>query len=274
MQSAAINGHRIAISAVAFGASRPFLVVVGRAVLVAGKGELVPDVDGRLAGRLVDRLDAPHRANTPFVRTCAARSHKVPVDGVVSGAHTRLGRRRQRRRPRWWRRWRRWRRWRQWRSEAREAPEGMLTTQQAHLHIRMMPRHQPSSVGHPNASISLSSNYQWAISKRQVKCKRTSTSERLDRGRGSPAATAAATARHLGCKGHQRSSVIIKGHQRSSTARHLGCKGHQRSSVAIKGHQWSSTARHLGCKCHQRSSVIIKGHQRSSKVINGSPPGM
>ena len=42
---------------------------------------------------------------------------------LVSGAHTRLGRRRRRRRPRWWRRWR------QWRSEAREAPEGMLTTQ-------------------------------------------------------------------------------------------------------------------------------------------------
>ena len=265
MQSAAINGHRIAISAVAFGASRPFLVVVGRAVLVVGKGELVPDVDGRLAGRLVGRLDAPHRANTPFIRTCAARPHKVPVDGVVSGAHTRLGRRRRRRRrrrPRWWRRWRGWR---QWRSEAREAPEGMLTTQQAHLHIRMMTRYQPSSVGQPNASISLSSNNQWAISKFQLMreviiCNQwPSVGDQQAPGEvqaylhiGKTREGAGLPRRHRRRNGSppgmQRSSKVINDHQRSSKV----IKGHQRLATwdvkAVRGARLGP----LGCECPQK----------------------
>jgi len=265
MQSVAINGHRIAISVVAFGASRPFLVVVGRAVLVVGKGELVPDVDGRLAGRLVGRLDAPHRANTPFVRTCAARSHKVPVDGVVSGAHTRLGRRRRRRRrrrPRWWRRWRRWR---QWRSEAREAPEGMLTTQQAHLHIRMMPRHQPSSVGQPNASISLSSNNQWRHQSSSV---------------GHPNASISFSSNNQWAisKFQVMREVIIcnqwpsVGDQQApgevQAYLHIG-KTREGAGLPRRHRRRNGSPPGM-----QRSSKVINDHQRSSMVINGSPPGM
>ena len=43
--------------------------------------------------------------------------------------------------------------------------------------------------------------------------------------------------------------------------------GHQRSSVVIRGHQWSSEV----ISGHQRSSVVIRGHQWSSEVISGPP---
>ena len=62
------------------------------------------------------------------------------------------------------------------------------------------------------------------------------------------------------------SSVVIRGHQRSSEvisgpptcdANEPVISGHQRSSEVIRG--------------HQRSSEVIRGHQRSSEVISGPP---
>ena len=52
--------------------------------------------------------------------------------------------------------------------------------------------------------------------------------------------------------------MVISGHQRSSEV----IRGHQRSSVVISGHQWSSEV----IRGHQRSSVVISGHPWSSEA--------
>jgi hypothetical protein len=55
----------------------------------------------------------------------------------------------------------------------------------------------------------------------------------------------------------------IRGHQRLSSSEAIIIRGHhhQRSSIAIRGHQRTEAIRG-----HQRSSEVIRGHQRSSEV--------
>jgi hypothetical protein len=119
----------------------------------------------------------------------------------------------------------------------------MLTTQQAHLHIRMMPRHQPSSVGHPNASISLSSNNQWAISKFQVMRE-------------------VIICNQWQSVGDQQAPGEVQAYL------HIG-KTREGAGLPRRHRRRNGSPPGM-----QRSSKVISGHQRSSKVINGSPPGM
>ena len=55
----------------------------------------------------------------------------------------------------------------------------------------------------------------------------------------------------------------LRGHQWSSVA----IRGHQRPSVVISGHQWSSVA----IRGHQRSSVAISGHLHEARTQRPPP---